>query len=411
MSGDRFTEISSESWFGRLGNAIKGVLIGAVLVVIGVVVLFWNEGRAVKTAKGLAEGAKVVVSVKSDAIDLANDGKLIHFTAQAITSQRLDDGVFGVAPSEMVLKLRREVQMYQWKETTSSKETKKLGGGTTTETTYDYTRTWEPKPVSSQNFKHPEGHQNAAAMAYSAQTFVASPIKAGAFTLSSALADHLTNFEKYPVAAPSAAPVGPEAAPVEAPVTPSPRPVAMPTGIKGFDGGYYKGADPASPQIGDLKVTFSVVKAGPVSVIAKQMSGQLEGYLTQTGTTVLDLRNGTLSAADMFTMAQAENAQLTWILRGAGFLAIWIGFALMLSPLTVVADVIPLLGDLLGVGVAVCSGLVGACLSLVTIGMAWLYYRPVLGIALFVVAGGALVATKMMGRSKNTAARAAAAAG
>ena len=53
MSDDSFSEITSESWFGRLASAIKGVLIGIVLFVIAFPLLWWNEGRAVRTAKGL----------------------------------------------------------------------------------------------------------------------------------------------------------------------------------------------------------------------------------------------------------------------------------------------------------------------------------------------------------------------
>ena len=31
MSEDSFTEVTSESWFGRIGGAIKGILLGLVL--------------------------------------------------------------------------------------------------------------------------------------------------------------------------------------------------------------------------------------------------------------------------------------------------------------------------------------------------------------------------------------------
>lgn len=44
-------------------GAFKGVLAGLVLVLAGMVCPLRNEGRAVLTAKGLAEGAGLVVSV------------------------------------------------------------------------------------------------------------------------------------------------------------------------------------------------------------------------------------------------------------------------------------------------------------------------------------------------------------
>jgi hypothetical protein len=35
-----------------------------------------------------------------------------------------------------------------------------LGGGTTTTTTYDYTRQWSDDAINSSKFKHPDNHQN-----------------------------------------------------------------------------------------------------------------------------------------------------------------------------------------------------------------------------------------------------------
>ena len=45
MPEDNFTEVTNDSWFGRLGNAIKGVVFGLLLFVVAFPLLFWNEGR------------------------------------------------------------------------------------------------------------------------------------------------------------------------------------------------------------------------------------------------------------------------------------------------------------------------------------------------------------------------------
>ena len=82
-----FTETTSTSWFGRLRHSVGGVVIGLVLIVGMVVLLFWNEGRAVTTARSLAEGAGAVVSVGADAVDAANEGKLVHVSGTG------DDGL------------------------------------------------------------------------------------------------------------------------------------------------------------------------------------------------------------------------------------------------------------------------------------------------------------------------------
>lgn len=48
---DHVTEVASTSWFRRIGQAFAGVLIGFLLIPVSVVLLFWNEGRAIKTAR------------------------------------------------------------------------------------------------------------------------------------------------------------------------------------------------------------------------------------------------------------------------------------------------------------------------------------------------------------------------
>ena len=80
-----FTETTSVSWFGRLRNSVGGVVIGLLLIIGMVVLLFWNEGRAVTTARSLAEGAGAVVSVGADAVEPTNEGKLIHVSGTVTT--------------------------------------------------------------------------------------------------------------------------------------------------------------------------------------------------------------------------------------------------------------------------------------------------------------------------------------
>lgn len=181
MSNDSFSEFTSESWFGRLGGAIKGVLIGIVLFVISFPLLWWNEGRAVKTAKGLTEAGGSVVSVTADQVDAANDRKLVHMTALATTDEILHDPEFAV--SVPAIRLRRKAEMYQWHQKESSETRKKFGGGSETITTYDYQKKWSSHVIDSSGFKHSEGHVNPANMRFQNQEETAKLVKFGAFKL------------------------------------------------------------------------------------------------------------------------------------------------------------------------------------------------------------------------------------
>src|SRR5262245_18526190 len=111
---DTFSETSSQSWFSRIIDSIKSVLVGLAMLVASFPLLFWNEGRAVRTARSLEEGAGAVVSVSSTSVDPAHEGKLVHMTGEATTAETLEDPEFGVKAH--ALKLVRVVEMYQWEE-------------------------------------------------------------------------------------------------------------------------------------------------------------------------------------------------------------------------------------------------------------------------------------------------------
>jgi hypothetical protein len=81
-----------------------------------------------------------------------------------------------------------------------------------------------------------------------------------------------------------------------------------------------------------------------------------------------------------------------------------IGITMIFKPLTTVADVVPLFGSMLGAGVFVFALLMSLGLTLLTISVAWIFYRPLIGIPLAVVAVGAIAALVVMGMKKKKAA-------
>ena len=373
MSADTFTEITSRGWFSRVGGAIKGLFIGLILIVGGAALLWFNEGRAVKTAKALKEGAAVVISVNAATVDGAQEGKLVHMTGEATTGEQLSDPDFGIASTTIAL--RRSVEMYQWKESSHSKTTKKLGGGEETVTTYTYDKTWSHEAISSAGFKQPDGHGNPGSFAFPEQTWRASRVTLGAFTLSAGLVGQMSDFVPLPVTDTSG--------------------VRLPAGrFAGMhiSGSYlFLGADPAKPQVDDIRVSFAQVRPATVSIVARQQGSGFEPYLTTVGRELEMLEMGTNSAEAMFKSGEASNNALTWILRAVGFILIFIGFAAVFKPLSVLADVVPFIGNLARIGTGIVAFLLALIISLVVIAIAWIVYRPVLAIGLLVLALGAVV--------------------
>jgi hypothetical protein len=380
--GGTFTEVTEESWIGRLGKSIAGVGFGIALFLIAFPLLWWNEGRAVQTYKSLSEGAGAVVSAAVDRVDAANDGKLVHVTGLATTAETLSDPTFGI--SVQALKLDRKVRMYQWQEKSTTKEEKKLGGGKTKVTEYTYEKAWADRLIDSAKFKRPEDHQNPQSMPHTSRTSKAREVTVGGFDLSIGMAGMIGGARPITVSSEDV-------------------PSKLKEGAMIHEDNYYLGNDPLQPEIGDLQVSFSETPATQVSIVAKQSGKGFTAYQTQAGNRVSMLVNGTRTAEEMFQSAQASNQTWSWILRAVGFLMMFIGLMMVFAPLAVLADIVPFIGSLVGVGTALIAGLIALPSTLVTIAIAWIVYRPVLGIVLLVVALGSLAAVMSMRKSEPEA--------
>lgn len=363
-----YSEVESRSWLSRLGGAFVGIPIGLILIAGALFLLFWNEGRAVQVVKGLAEGKATVVSIDPSRVDPGTEGKLVHATGGLSTDELLKDPLFGV--SSRAVKLVRIVKMYQWRQTSNAKTRKKIGGGEETTTNYTYSKDWSETPIDSGKFKVREGHENPPSLPFDPWTSVSDKVKLGAFRMPRDLLDQLRQSE--PLAVDEAAR---QALPED-----------LKNRLKVDQGRYYVGEDPRSPRIGDATVEFRQVRPTVVSILAAQSGDTFQPYQTRSGSRINRLQVGSVSAPLMFQAAEEENNSLTWILRLVGFLLTAVGIGLVLAPISTMADVLPILGDIVGFGAAIAAIGLAFVLSLTTIAAAWLAYRPLLGGGLLVAA-------------------------
>jgi hypothetical protein len=360
-------------------ESIKGVLFGLVLFFGAFAVLFWNEGRAVKTAKALEEGSNTVQTVSIDEVSESNDGKLVHVTGRATTPDTLTDESFGV--SFHGIKLSRVVEMYQWKENQSSKTEKKLGGSEETVTTYDYVKDWSSSLIRSNEFKIKEGHTNPDRFLYEARKYAAEDVSLGTFKLSGSLIGGINKSQALMVES------------IDTILVPKSTIIS---------GTVYIGSRNASnPKIGDMRVSFAQVGEMDVSIVAQQVANTFEPYVAENGEQVELLEIGTVSAKLMFANAQASNKIMTWVLRLVGFVMMFGGLTMIFSPLVVFADVIPFLGTILSMGLSLFAGIISLTLSFITISIAWLVYRPIVGIVLIIVGVGIFAGIKYLADKKK----------
>ncbi|HEY2737955.1 MAG TPA: TMEM43 family protein, partial [Thermoanaerobaculia bacterium] len=262
---------------------------------------------------------------------------------------------------------------------------KKLGGGTETTKTYTYTKEWAAEPIDSSRFQRAEGHENPGAFPFEGATVIADPVKVAAFTMSKEQIDKLTDATDLKVGA-DAADNLPEDAKDK---------------LKVADGRFYMGDNPSTPVLGDVRISYSTVNPSAVSLVGVQTGESFSPFQAQAGDAILLVEEGTHTAPEMFKTAQDQNAVLTWILRAVGFFVMFLGIFMVFRPIAVFADVLPFFGSMLGAGVGIFAFLLAAVLSFVTIAVAWIFVRPLLGITLLVLAGGALFWLIKKGRAKK----------
>lgn len=380
-----YTEITHESWWSRIKTSFGNILLGFILFLIAFPLLFWNEGRAVYRAQTLEEGVSIVTSINAKQIDKKNEGKLVHLTGLAESSETLTDTRFGLT-QDNIIKLQRVVKIYQWQEQQHSKTEEKLGGGTETITTYTYIKAWDSELSNSTNFKQPQAHQNPSAMPFNSGVFKAKKVTLGAFTLSSNLVNQLNNYQQLPMTSATFEQV----------------PEALRAKLQLYNEYYYLGANAAEPQIGDLQINFAVVLPDIVSIIAKQVGSTFAPYTTQVGGEIELFEYGAVAAENMFKHEQEFNIMLTWVLRLVGFIVMFIGLNLIFGVLRTLAAVLPFLANIVGFIGGFVNFIIAAVLSIITIAIAWIVYRPLLGIGLLIVAGGLLYFLKFAPKPQET---------
>jgi hypothetical protein len=251
-----------------------------------------------------------------------------------------------------------------------------VGGTKTTETTYSYRSDWSPQPINSAEFKHPDGHRNPA-MPVHGESFDSSDVKLGAYRLGGAVLDKITDFQ---------------------PFTPDGS-AAVPEGYQRDGDGFFHGTgSTAAPAVGDLKISFTAIEAQPVSVVAGLSGGTLAAFHDTGGYTIVMAQPGIASADELFRAKKHEENIWTWILRGAGCVAMLIGFMLIARPVAMLLAFLPFLEGIAETGIFLVALTLTLPLALLTIAIAWFAHRPLIGGALIAAAIALFILFRRMHR-------------
>ncbi len=378
LNPDSVTHTTTTSWLSRIGSSLIGVLIGIILSPCAIVLLSWNEGRAVTAAAGLKRGLGAIIEISAETANPQNNAKLVYLNGTVTGVTPAIDTWSGLSAAGLV-RLQRKVEMYQWIERESETTSNNTGGSQTTQKTYTYVLDWSASPHNSTQFKIPAGHQNPA-MPLNSQAFEANPVKIGVFTLDKSLIQDLNNFE--PVQTLTKAPAG--------------------YAVRGNM--LYKGANPDQPALGDVRVTYRAIAAQTYSIAAQQNNSTLTTYHdTKNDYKIALIEPGVVTAQKLFADQASTEKMITWACRIGGFLLLLLGFILIMGPLTMLVAFLPFLESLVGVGTFLVALGLSIPITLVTIAVAWLASRPLIGGGLLIAAAAAVWAIRNVAVKKKAA--------
>ena len=372
------TETTTTGWLSRIGSSLVGVLIGMILLPCAIFLLSWNEGRAVTAATGLKRGLSTIIEVSADTVNQQNNSKLVYLNGTVSGATPAVDP-WNKLSATGLLRLQRKVEMYQWLEKETEAKTNNVGGSQTTQKTYTYSLDWAETATNSAQFKIPAGHQNPA-MPLKSQTFDANPVKIGAFTLDKSLVQDLTNFEAVETL------------------------TQAPAGYRVQGNMLYKGANPNQPILGDVRVSYRAIAAQTYSIAAQQNNSTLTTYHdTKNDYKIALIEPGVVTAQKLFADQASTEKLITWACRIGGFLLLLLGFILIMGPLTMLVAFLPFLESLVGVGTFLVALGLSIPITLVTIAVAWLASRPLLGGGLLTAAAAAAWAIRNIAVKKKAA--------
>lgn len=242
--------------------ALRGsldVVAGLVLMVLGAMLVVWTERGMANYQAALRQHGGTVIDLGTGQTH-RNDlqGRMVRLVGVPQVAKAPVDADFGQHADTPLLS--RHVEMFQWHEL-------RMGGSVS------YELDWLDQPQDSHRFRQPAGHGNPGRFPLAAAQFIAAQVTLDGYVLDDALVRDL----------PGSVPVAPDmkALPANFAATFSLR-----------DGALVTSAQPGSPRLGDLRVSWSAVPLQQVTVLARVDGDDLvavpnaadgKGYEVNTG--------------------------------------------------------------------------------------------------------------------------------
>lgn len=321
------------------------------MIVIGIGLLWWNERNDVKNIKTIEEAKSVLVNVSSEKVESNNEGKLVSTNGKMVVEDEyLMDSTFNLQ-SPKTAKLIRVVEMLQWVEKEEEDSDDYV--------TYTYEKKWLSEIEDSDSFSDTT-KVNPSTMPYESEVFFADNVSLGAFTIN--------DRQKAMLDTSATVTLGDT--------------VSIPDGYYKVDNYIASVSDLSSADVGAIRISFKYNNDKEISVLGKQTGSTITSYTSKQGKTLFRVESGILTGEEIIDVVEQENNILKWIFRVLGVICNMAGFAALLSPIAFLVKWIPLLGNGIAKFIKGIGSLVGLAVSFVVIAIAWIFFRPLIGILL-----------------------------
>jgi hypothetical protein len=322
--------------------------LGILLLIIGIVVLAWHETTAVQQSRTRHILNDEVRPISAASWNKNNNGHLVYLTGNLRVPNELEDPVFNVKAE--AVRMRRVVEMYQWIEMSEDGPR--------------YEKEWSSTHHSHHNFQNPDGHENPGqSIPHGPWSGVAHKVIIGSFVIQPEIIRELEPFQPW---------------------VPDHR--LPPEGWEWQEGYLTNTADADNPQVGDLRIAFETVDAGPVTLLAGQEESELIPWSHPSVASFYKISAGTIPLEEFLPAKEPLPLILPTLIR----LAVWGG--LVQATILVFSSLLALrvnayspsltpIVRVLGTGAA-------SILMLLLLAVAWMGRYLVVGLSLLVLMAG-----------------------
>ncbi len=279
---------------------VKSLLLaffGAAAILFGAAMVQTNEGLAGRRWVAAEKLEGMVRTADPGRVDPLNEGHLVRVSGLATTAEQLEDPLFGVRATALLLE--RKVETYQWAEAEQ-------------EGSSSYSPEWAEEIADASTFAEPEGHHNPAEPRFPANTLKSGNVTLGAFVVPEVFITSFPHREPLPLTSLAGFPE------------------ELQAGAKLHDGQAFFGADPQAPKIGDTRVSFEITPPARVHLLGRQRGRSFEHFGNRQGISYLVMK---LEEAPLFPHLEGISSSRIWGLRAFGVAALTIGLLLLRAAL------------------------------------------------------------------------------